>query len=460
MCNWDAIVIGAGPAGIGGGGVLAEHGARVLVVDEAPGPGGQIWRGIETATARRRAILGPDYAKGAAEVARFRQSGVQTAFNTAVWRAEPDGTVWLRDAQGLRRERARHLLVATGAMERPVPVPGWTLPGVTTIGGLQILLKREGILPEGLLALIGTGPLLYLYAAQCVAAGKRDILLLDTAQLAAWMPAARHAPAALTGTGPAYLAKGGALLWRLWRAGVRHHRGVRDVSITPSDNGELLLEFWQGGQSHSLRVAHVGLHEGVIPETHLPRSLGCDMVWSDRAAAFHPLRDGNLRSSLASVHIAGDAGGIGGAMVALQEGRIAALSILEELGHRIDPLLPVSARRARRSHLTARPLIERLYRPSPAILAPRDAVIACRCEEVRCGEIRESLAAGSAGPNQIKAFLRCGMGPCQGRICGPTIHALTAEMRGCDPATAGWLSIRPPLRPVTLAEFADLPEDA
>lgn len=455
MSAWDAIIIGAGPAGIGGGSVLAENGARVLVVDEAPGPGGQIWRGIETVPDRRARLLGPDYLAGKAQAARLRASGALLAFETSVWRVEPDGTVWLKDNHGIRQEQARHLLIATGAMERPVPRPGWTLPGVTTIGGLQILLKREGLLPDGELVLIGTGPLFYLYAAQCLAAGKRNLTLVDTAANGALFSALPSIPAALTGHGPAYLAKGLKLLWKLRRAGIRFHPCPQDLRIEREADG-LRVQFQRNGALHSLSASHVGLHEGVIPETHMARSLGCHMDWSREGAAFHPRRDARLQSSIERVFVAGDAGGIGGATVALLEGRLAGISILEELGLSIDPLLRETTRRARRAHLSARPLLDRLYRPQDALLSPADEVIACRCEEVTCGEIRAVLMADSAGPNQTKAFLRCGMGPCQGRTCGMTLTSLAATTRNLSMEEAGYLTVRPPLRPVSLGEIADL----
>lgn len=455
MNAWDAIVIGAGPAGIGGGSVLAENGARVLVIDEAPGPGGQIWRGIETVPDGRARLLGPDYLAGKAETLRLRTSGARLAFETGVWHVEPDGTVWVKDSLGIRRERARHLLIATGAMERPVPRSGWTLPGITTIGGLQILLKRDGLLPDGEVVLIGTGPLFYLYAAQCLAAGKRDLTLVDTAANGALFSALPSFPAALTGHGPAYLVKGLKLLWKLRRSGIRFHTCPQDLRIEREAEG-LRVRFRRNGKLHELSASHVGLHEGVIPETHMARSLGCEMDWSREGTAFYPRRDARLQSSIERIFVAGDAGGIGGATVALLEGRLAGISILEELGRPVDPLLCEKTRRARRAHLAARPLLDKLYRPHGALLSPDDEVIACRCEEVTCGEIRAALVADSAGPNQVKAFLRCGMGPCQGRICGMTLTSLAAATRNLPMEEAGYLTVRPPLRPVSLGEIADL----
>ncbi|KQU74658.1 FAD/NAD(P)-binding oxidoreductase [Ensifer sp. Root31] len=457
MSLWDAIVIGAGPAGIGGASLLAENGAKVLVIDEASGPGGQIWRGIEDIPEDRARLLGADYLAGRDEAQRLRSSGAELAFATQAWRVEPDGTVWLKNSRGIRQERGRRLLIATGAMERPVPLIGWTLPGVTTIGGMQILLKREGILPEGPLVLIGTGPLFYLYAAQCAAAGMRDFALIDTAATSAMMSAVRHLPLALTGQGPSYLIKGLKLLWMLRRAGIRSYDRPQDLRISSSTKG-LEVHFRQRDVEHCLSASHVGLHEGVIPETHLPRSIGCRMGWSGAAAAFHPYRDSHLQSSISGVYIAGDAGGIGGATVALLEGRIAAMQILKSLGWPVDELLLRASLRVRQAHLAARPLINRLYLPPQAMLTPSDDVIACRCEEVTCGQIRAVLSAGCAGPNQAKAFLRCGMGPCQGRMCGMTLTGLTSATHRISMEQAGYLTIRPPLRPVSLGEIADIVE--
>lgn len=460
--NWDVIVVGTGPAGIGSATALAERGLRVLALDEAPAPGGLIWRGIEKSPTSRAAMLGPDYLAGREPVARLRASGASLAFSTGLWRAEADGTVWLRGADGISRHRGRHLLLATGAMERPVPCPGWTLPGVTTVGGLQILLKREGLLPEGPLVLAGTGPLVYLYAAQCVAAGKQDITLLDTADPAAMMRALRHLPRALLGRGTTYLAKGVRLMLTLRWAGIAHHSRVRDLRIGSGPRDGLTMECRIGGRHRRFEAARIGLHQGVIPETHLSRALGCAHDWSEEAQAFLPRRDSGLRSSLERVYIAGDGGRIGGATAALLEGRLAACGILARDGRGSASDADREARRLRKeiaSHLAPRPFLDRIYRPHAEILAPPDEVIVCRCEEVRANEIRAAIADGASGPNQIKAFLRTGMGPCQGRMCGPVLGALCSAERALSMDQVVMLSVRDPLRPVSVGELAALDDN-
>lgn len=174
--------------------------------------------------------------------------------------------------------------------------------GPAGIGGATALAEA------GLRVLAGTGPLLYLYAAQCVAAGKRNVTLLDSFDPSAALLALGHLPRALTGHVPRYLAKGLGLLLALRRNGISHHLRVHKLRIAAGTGTALTVHCRIGGQDRHFPAAHVGLHEGVIPETHLSRALGCAHVWSPRAQAFLPQRDPGLRSSLAQVFVAGDAG--------------------------------------------------------------------------------------------------------------------------------------------------------
>ncbi|WP_246686896.1 FAD-dependent oxidoreductase [Mesorhizobium sp. B2-4-19] len=146
---WDAIVIGAGPAGMTAAATLSEGGSRTLVIDEQSTPGGQVYRAVErnADNAALLAVLGADYAGGAALTVRLRASAAELHFDTSAWRIDADGTVWIKADGKVEQLQARTLVIASGAMERPVPVPGWTLPGVMTIGALQIMLKDAGLRP-------------------------------------------------------------------------------------------------------------------------------------------------------------------------------------------------------------------------------------------------------------------------------------------------------------------------
>ena len=456
--DWDAIVIGAGPAGMAAATTLAEGGARTLLLDEQAEPGGQIYRAIERnrGNARLSAILGPDYLRGATLADRLRASGAQLRFSSAVWRVEPGAAVWSRTNGTVALDRSKALVIATGAMERPVPLAGWTLPGVMTVGALQILLKTGGLVPSGKLVLAGTGPLFYLFARQCLAAGVEHLTLLDTARSRNIPAALPHLPRAFTGQGWRYLAKGAGLLGALTIGRVKLLRGVSEIAIE-GDERATTIRFRAGRTPHRLACDLIGLHEGVIPQQQLPRSLGCAFDWNDAQSCFQPRRDAWGASTLPGIFIAGDAGGIVGAQASHHDGDAAALAILAELGRitvaERDARLR-GVRRARDAHLTARPFLDRLYRPSPDLVAPLDPVTICRCEAVCAGSLRQAVERGALGPSQAKAFLRVGMGPCQGRLCGPSVTGLIARETNRSEAETGYYRVRDPIKPVTVGELA------
>ncbi|MET3792760.1 FAD/NAD(P)-binding oxidoreductase [Aquamicrobium terrae] len=455
---WDAIVIGAGPAGMMAATTLAEGGARTLIIDEQPAPGGQVYRAVErnSQNATLTTVLGPDYANGAALVARLRASAAELRFNTSVWRVDTDGTVWTKADAKVERLRAKALVLTSGAIERPVPIPGWTLPGIMTIGALQIMLKDAGLRPSGRLVLAGCGPLFYLFAAQCLQAGISDLVLLDTAVRANLVPALRYLPKAIFGHGPRYLWKGLGLVAKLHRHGVKIHRQVSNLHIEGTERASA-VSFNVGTRSHRIDCDLVALHEGIIPNQQIARSIGCAHQWDERQQCFRPILDPMGESSVPGIFIAGDGGGIVGAEASAHCGTLCALVILKRLDkiHETEfASRQTATQRAYAAHLTVRPFLDRLYRPRREILFPADEVVVCRCEAIRAGSIREVVRQGCLGPNQTKAFLRAGMGPCQGRMCGPTVSAIIAcETRQTLDAT-GYYRIRAPLKPVTVGELA------
>ena len=159
---YDVIVIGAGPAGLAAATTSAEAGLKTLLVDENPSPGGQIYRAITTSPLKNSSILGTDYDTGRQLVHTFDNSGADRLVGCTVWSLDRERIVGLSYGGEARLIKAERVIIATGAMERPFPIPGWTLPGVMTIGAGQTMLKASGLVPAGRVALAGQGPLLWL----------------------------------------------------------------------------------------------------------------------------------------------------------------------------------------------------------------------------------------------------------------------------------------------------------
>jgi hypothetical protein len=259
---------------------------------------------------------------------------------------------------------------------------------------------------------------------------------------------------------PAYLLKGLTLLREIRAAGVPFHRGETSLKIKGPDRARE-IEFESGGRSFKEAVDIVFLHQGVVPNGNLALSTDIRHQWNDLQKCFCPELDAWGRSSSDTVRVAGDAGGIVGAVGAAAMGEVAGLAAAADLGRIQSAELEhrsAAARRVLARHRAARPFLDRLYRPRQQWLAPTDPdTVICRCEEIRAGDVRSLVAAQNCpGPNQLKSFMRCGMGPCQGRLCGLTAVELIAETRGQTPAEIGYYRIRAPIKPITLGDMAAL----
>lgn len=459
----DLAVIGAGPAGLAAACEARSHGLTVAVLDEQPSPGGQIYRDITNQrSAGREAILGADYLAGSALAEDFLRSGSAYVSGAKVWHISADGVAF-SSADGGGTIEAGRVLAATGAMERPFPLPGWTLPGVLTAGAAQILLKTSGLVADDAV-FIGTGPLLYLVVCQYLKAGARVSAVIDTADPAARFRALPHLAGALCR--PGILMKGLGLLATIRRSGVPVIRGAVDIAL----EGEAAVTSvrWRDRSGETRRVAcdHAFLHQGVIPNLNITLAARAAHRWDEAQACWTVEHDAHGRTSEPWLIVAGDGGGIGGARAAALSGRLAGLAAAHDLG-RLDAAgfktCSAPVLRTRAAEMAVRPFLDALYRPSDAYLAPRDdGVLLCRCEEVARADLAEAVAEGCPGPNQFKSFSRAGMGPCQGRLCGHSITAVMADLTGRFPADVGYYRLRMPIKPVTIGEIGGagrLPEE-
>ena len=463
----DLVIIGAGPAGMSAAVTARACGLRAVVLDEQPRAGGQIYRNVTVASPTVATLLGPDYRHGANLAMRFADSGADVHHDTLVWDVSRDLTVTAQQSGQSFQVRAPQLLVASGAMERPSPLPGWTLPGVLNAGAAQIAIKTAAQVPNGRVVLVGGGPLLLLVACQLLQAGAQIAGIVETSPASNRALALRHMIGALGA--PALLIKGLRMLWLLRRAGVPMFTKATDVRILGVEGVEgtdgkqrvQAVSFTAGGATHRLGADVALLHHGVVPNTQISRLLRVDHAWSDSQLAWHPLVDAWGQTSLAGFRVAGDGAAISGALAAEASGAIAAIGAAAALGKfdtkQAEQLAaPWRARLAQQ--VSIRPFLDALYRPPEWLIDCGDETVVCRCEEVTAGRVREMARLGCEGPNQTKFFSRCGMGPCQGRICGITVTQVLAKALHRTPEQVGAYRIRTPLKPVSLRSIAALSE--
>jgi NADPH-dependent 2,4-dienoyl-CoA reductase/sulfur reductase-like enzyme len=458
-CTHEVIVIGAGPAGMAAATTAARLGLRTALLDEQPHAGGQIWRDVGRADARMATLLGPDYLQGQAAVEALQASAVDVMHETLVWDVNRDLTVTgLRHGRAFQL-RAPQLIAATGALERPTPIPGWTLPGVMNAGAAQIALKHARSIPQGPVVLAGAGPLLLLVACQLAEAGADVQAVIETSTPAHRLAALKHLPGVLSnGTARAALLKGLGFSERLRRMGVRRFSACRGLIVLGDDRAHG-LRFHSQGRTHEIAADTVLLHHGVVPNTQLSRLMRIAHTWHPAQHAWHVVTDAYGQTSLPGLRMAGDGIAIAGALAAQAGGTLAALGAAHALGrldaHALTREAAPFARTLEREQ-RIRPFLDALYQPAAEVLMPADDTIVCRCEEVTAGRVREMARLGCQGPNQTKFFSRCGMGPCQGRLCGIPVTQLLADELGRSPAEVGAYRIRAPLKPVPLSAIASM----
>jgi len=453
----EVIVVGGGPAGVRAAVAAAEAGARVLLLDEAPRPGGQIYRQLP-AEIRSGAgdPLGRARRKGDPLLAAVGRAAVAVRPGVEVWGVLPDRTVLVQQAGRAGALRAGALVLATGAYDRPAALPGWTLPGVITAGGVTALVKAQGVLPGRRVLLAGTGPLLLAAAAALVRGGARVVGIAEAAP--------RRRLAGLLRPGVATQALGlAAALWRvpLWaRHGLLRIEGAERVEEAVVARVDAQ---WRplAGTARSVRVDTIVLGYGLVPSPELAELAGCTLTYDPGRGGWVPAAEPArlMATSVPGVFVAGDGAGIGGAEVAAAEGQLAGLGAAAHTGHLGPAELATRAAPARRALARLagfRSVLGDLLRPRPGLYAlATDETIVCRCEEVAAGEIRAAIDEGARRVTEVRAVTRAGMGLCQGRLCVSGVVGLLERWGGVPPERAGRFPPRLPARPVGIPVLAD-----
>lgn len=450
MKQYDLIVIGAGPAGMAMATGCARGGLDVLLLDEQPQAGGQIWRGVERSRLRQTQVLDEDYWRGADEVAGLRLAHLTHQAGARVWHANAAGEIGFSIGGRAVLAQGKTVALGVGARERPVAVTGWTLPGVFTAGAAQVLLKGAAV-TVGMSVLAGSGPLLYLLAAQYLRAGQRIRALLDTTPAHNYLEAAALLPGALA---QRQFYKGLSMLARIRGAGVPVYNGVSDLRIEGKD--AVCAVSWTRGRGNG-RIAcdAVLLHEGLVPNVELGLAMGCDWHWSAQRCAWELKTDGAGRTSLPNVYALGDCARIVGAQASTLQGRLAAANLLRERHGGPVTGEEKAWTRELAAQMRLRGFLDRLYRPRDAALLSTDSdTVVCRCEGLTVRDLTPLVSGAAGDPNFVKSLTRCGMGPCQGKMCSHSLTTLARREGVQTPFTP--LRQRMPLAPITLDELAGL----
>ncbi len=458
--RYELLIIGAGPSGMAAASTAARCGVDVTLLDEQASPGGQIYRKIDGTDRHEAGYLGKEYWRGRTLVDGFKQSGTTYINNASVWYLDKQREVGVL-IEGINHSiHPQRIILATGAQERPMPIPGWQLPGVMSAGAGQILLKSAATVPQDGVVLAGSGPLLLLLAWQYLKAGVKIGALLDTTPSANFSKALHLLPRALFAAD--YLFKGVQLIAAIKRAGVPTYKNVADLRAEGDATIESVSFRIAGKQSQAVQKIETQtllLHQGIIPSLRLPIAAGCAVEWSSQQQCWQVCVDDWGQSSIDGIMLGGDGARIIGARAAELQGILTGLQAAHALGKLSTEQRDLEARpihRSLRRHLSIRPFLDKLYAPEQSFLLPSDDTQVCRCEEVTAGQIRQVARLGCTGPNQTKAFTRCGMGPCQGSQCGSTVAALIADEHKMAMEDVGFYRARPPIKPITLGQLAGL----
>jgi len=401
--GWEIVVVGGGPAGIAAAASAAESGSRVLLVDDNPGLGGQIWRGEEANPSTRAARKWSR---------RLKDSGVEIWRGFRIFDQLSPGVLLAESPDAVRHIGYSRLILTTGARERFLPFPGWTLPNVMGAGGLQALVKSGLPVAGKKVVVAGTGPLLLPVAAYLRRHGAGVELIAEQA--------ARGALLAF-GKALARYPKKVSQALRIFAtlAGTPYRLGCWPVEAKGDDRlGSVVLQ--QGASRFEIECDYLACGFHLVPNMELALLLGC------RTSKGVVEVDEMQQTSVSDIYCAGEPTGIGGVDLSMIEGRIAGLAATGKR-HELGRL--VRSRTSQRSFAAA---LETAFQLRPELRnLLRDETVVCRCEDVRFHRLAQCRSWREA-----KLYTRCGMGPCQGRICGAATEFLF-----------GWSvdSVRPPI---------------
>ncbi|MBM3523482.1 MAG: FAD-dependent oxidoreductase, partial [Alphaproteobacteria bacterium] len=458
----DLLVVGAGPAGLAAALEAAHHltpqpgDGRIVVLDERPAPGGQYFK--QLASTHRFAggrFADRQFRDGAALIREVRAAGVEILSDASVWGAFAADEIAALVEGRSTLFRPKQLILAAGAYERPVPMPGWTLPGVMTTGALQTLARAYRVAPGRRVVVAGNGPLNLQTAVELLDGGVAIAAVIERAAA----PDARQLRrlATMVLAAPDLALDGARLLLRLRRAGVPVLWAC-EVAAAEGD-GRLARVTVRGadGEARTIEADVLALGHGFVPATELGRMLGLEHRFVDRHVGYMaPSVDAVGRSSQPSIFVIGDGAEMGGARVARARGTLAGHAAASALlGRDVSHDRVTRARRDLARAERFQKALWSLYAvPAFDAAALADDVIVCRCETLTAGRIRTEIRGGATAMGAIKKLSRAGMGRCQGRNCAATIARILHAETKAPLDEFAFFAPQAPARPVPLGALA------
>ncbi len=438
----DVLIIGGGAGGLSAAISAANAGASVVVLDERKVAGGQYYK-----QAADGSVLDGQQADGARLVQKARESGVQLIGGVELWGAF-DGLLFLgQGAEGPVVARPKTAIIATGAYERPVMVPGWTLPGVMTTGAAQTLWRSYKTLPGKRLAICGSGPLNVQVALELAKGGAKIVHLAERAPNAVSQPLTALAMALAD---PKLTLQGLGMLNGLRKHGIAVQNESELARIEQGGN-QLLATFRQAeAQERTVEVDGVIMNAGFEPQNEILRLLGARMTYDEAMGHLRCEKSDTMETNVPGLYAIGDCTGLGGAPAARVEGEIAGACAAAASGHGmgiVDALLRRELVRYRRFQAK----LWTLYNIAPPDMAllPQETTI-CRCEDLALEDVCDGLDDAPGHVGTLKRSTRVGMGRCQGRYCGPVAARMVAQATGKPIEDLSFFAPRVPIKPVAI----------
>lgn len=443
----DVLIVGAGAGGLSAAIAAARAGATVVVLDERKVAGGQYYK-----QAANGSILDQQQDDGAQLVAKAKASGAQLLSGVELWGAF-DGLKFFGHRDGAPIfVQPKTAIIATGAYERPVTVPGWTLPGVMTTGAAQTLWRSYQTLPGKRIAVCGSGPLNVQVALELAKGGADIVYLAERAPAAIRKPGTALAMALAD---PKLTLQGLRMLAGLRGHGIAVHNQSELVKVEQA--GDALAATFQGasGAKQTVQIDALCMNAGFEPQNEILRLLGASMNYDPAMGHLRCQKGEHMETSVPGLYAIGDCSGLGGAPAARVEGEIAGACAAAEAGYGdASDLTPKHQKLTTRlgKHRAFQSKLWTLYdiAPRDTALLPDETTI-CRCEELTLGDIREGLSTTPGHVGTLKRATRVGMGRCQGRYCGPIAARMVSDATGKPIEDLSFFAPRVPIKPVAIS---------